>query len=127
MLNVNAAYLAVFAICFAGTVHAEGDAAAGEKVFRKCKACHMVGDDAKNRVGPVLTGIIDEPIASNPDFKYSEVFLEKKDEGYVWTVEELDLYLEKPRDHIKGNKMAFVGLKKPEDRADVIAYLATFE
>ena len=127
MLNVKAACVAICALSFAGAAQAEGDPAAGEKVFNKCKACHMMGDGAKNRVGPVLTGIIDEPIASTADFKYSDAFLAKKDEGYVWTVEELNLYLEKPRDHIKGNKMAFAGLKKPEDRADVIAYLATFE
>ncbi len=105
----------------------DGDAAAGEKVFNKCKACHMVGDGAKNRVGPTLTGIIGEPIAANPDFKYSDAFLAKKDEGWVWTPEVLSEYLEDPRGHIEGTKMSFAGLKKPEERADVIAYLQTFE
>ena len=107
----------------ATTALADGDVAAGEKVFRKCKACHAVGDGAKNKVGPHLNGIVDNEIASVEGFKYSAVFLEKKGEGFVWTVEELHAYLEKPRKYMPGNKMSFAGLKKEKDRADVIAYL----
>ena len=105
----------------------EGDPAAGEKVFNRCKACHQVGADAKNRVGPVLTGVVGREIASIADFKYSDAMLEKKAEGFVWTEENLAAYLENPKDYIPGNKMAFVGLKKPEERADVIAYLMSVE
>ena len=111
----------------AGPVLAEGDPAKGKKVFRKCKACHTVGDKAKNKIGPMLNGIIDNEIASVEGFKYSKAFLAKKEEGFVWTVEVLDTYLAKPRKLIKGSKMSFAGLRKEKDRANVIAYLQTFE
>ena len=68
---------------------AEGDPAAGEKVFNKCKACHMVGEGAKNRVGPVLNGVVGGPVAAVADFAYSDVFREKAAAGAVWTEEEL--------------------------------------
>ena len=101
--------------------------AAGEKVFKKCKACHSVGDKAKNKVGPMLNGIVGNEIASVDGFKYSKAFMAKKDEGLVWTAEVLDAYLTKPKKYIKGTKMSFPGLKKETQRADVIAYLSTFE
>lgn len=104
-----------------------GDAEAGEKVFRKCKACHAVGDGAKNKVGPVLTGIVGSPVAANEDFKYSDVLSEMGSDGKTWAPEELAAFLEKPRDYAKGTKMAFAGLRKEDDRTNVIAYLATFE
>ena len=106
---------------------AEGDPAKGKKVFRKCKACHTVGEKAKNKIGPILNGIIDREIASLEGFKYSKAFLAKKEEGFVWTVEALDTYLTKPKKLIKGSKMSFIGLRKPADRENVIAYLRTFE
>lgn len=105
----------------------DGDAEAGEKVYRKCMACHAVGDGAKNKVGPQLNGVVGAPIASNEDFKYSKVLAEMGAEGKEWTPEELDAFLEKPREYAKGTKMSFAGLRKEEDRKDVIAYLATFE
>lgn len=103
------------------------DAAKGEKVFAKCKACHRIGPEAKNAVGPELNGIVGRVTATAPDFKYSEAMLAKGAEGHVWTPEELTLYLADPKGTIPGNKMVFVGLKKPEDIADVIAYLETFK
>ncbi|KHQ51577.1 c-type cytochrome [Mameliella alba] len=103
-----------------------GDAEAGEKVFRKCKACHQVGPDAKNRVGPILNGIVGRTPASVEGFDYSDVLQGLADEGKTWTPEELAAFLEKPRDYAKGTKMAFAGLRKEDDRNDVIAYLATF-
>jgi cytochrome c len=128
MMRKIAAAMAVLAVTgFAGSALAGGDAAAGEKVFRKCKACHAVGDGAKNKVGPLLNGIVDNEIASVEDFKYSKAFLAKKDEGLVWTEEVLDAYLTKPKKYIEGTKMTFRGLKKEGDRANVIAYLMTFE
>jgi cytochrome c len=105
---------------------AQGDAEAGEKVFARCKARHQVGPDAKNRVGPVLNGIVGREIASALDFKYSDAFLAKKEEGFTWTEETIASYLEDPKGFIAGNKMAFAGLRKPEDVTNVIAYLATF-
>ncbi|WP_424982814.1 c-type cytochrome [Maritalea sp. S77] len=104
---------------------ADGDADKGENVFKKCKACHMVGDGAKNRVGPALNNIFGA-VAGTQDFKYSKAMIAKGEEGLVWTVETLDPYLEKPRAYIKGTKMSFAGLKKEKDREDVIAYLMQF-
>ena len=111
-----------------GAALADGDAAKGEKVFKKCKACHQIGENAKNKVGPVLNGVIGRKIATVEDFKYSKAFLEKAEAepDFVWTEEAIDEYLTKPKDFIKKNKMAFAGLKKEDDRANVIAYLKTF-
>lgn len=105
----------------------EGDVEAGEKVFRKCQACHMVGPDAKTRVGPVLNGIVGRDAATYEGFKYSDAMQKAAADGLVWTPEELGAFLEKPKDYIKGTKMTFAGLRKEEERRDVIAYLATFE
>lgn len=105
---------------------AEGDAAEGEKVFKKCAACHAVGEDAKNKVGPQLNAVIGRTAGSLDGFKYSKAMIEAGEGGVVWDDETLHAYLEKPRDFIKGNRMSFAGLKKEEDRADVIAYLKTF-
>lgn len=99
-------------------------AGAGEKVFKKCKACHQIGPGAKNRTGPALNGIIGAPLASVEGFKkYSKVFKAKAEEGAVWDVASLDAFLENPKKWAKGTKMAFRGLTKEEDRAAVIAYL----
>lgn len=120
-------FLAVACLTLAPTLSfAEGDAAAGEKVFRKCKACHAVGDGAQNKVGPELNGIVGQQMAAVPDFKYSDVLVEMGAEGKTWTPEELDVFLTKPRDYAKGTKMSFAGLRKEDDRQDVIAYLTTF-
>ncbi len=118
--------LAALAIGVAGSALAEADAANGEKVFKKCKACHAVGDGAKNKVGPMLNGVAGAEIASVDGFKYSKAFLARKDEGLVWTDEELGAFLAAPKKHTKGTKMSFAGVKKPEDRADVIAYIKGF-
>ena len=123
---IAAAGIVIFAA--SGAAFAEGDAAKGEKVFKKCKACHQVGEDAKNRVGPVLNGVVGRHIATVEDFKYSKAFLAKAEAepDFVWDEAAIDTYLTKPRDFIPKNKMAFAGLKKEQDRADVIAYLKTF-
>lgn len=105
---------------------AEGDAAAGEKVFNKCKACHAVGDGAKNKVGPVLNGIVGTAAAQNPDFKYSDAMAEKAAEGLVWDDATLAAYLKKPKDVVPGTKMSFAGLRKDADVENVIAYLHQF-
>ncbi len=128
MIKKIAAALTALALTgMAGAALAAGDAAAGEKVFRKCKACHQVGDGAKNRIGPMLNGIVGNEIASVEGFKYSKAFLAKKEEGLVWTEEVLDTYLTKPKKFIPGTKMTFAGFRKEADRANVIAYLMTFE
>ena len=120
--------LAVATLGFGTSAFASEDmVAAGEKVFKKCKACHAVGEGAKNKVGPMLNGIVDNEIASVDGFKYSKAFLAKKAEGLVWTVDVLDSYLTKPKKFIPGTKMSYAGLKKEGDRENIIAYLMTFE
>ncbi|GAB2207165.1 cytochrome c family protein [Roseibium sp. ROS1] len=101
---------------------AEGDPAKGEKVFKKCAACHAVGPEAKNKVGPELNGIVGRAWGAVDGYKYSANLLELSD-GKVWDEETLDVYLTKPKDLIPKGKMAFAGLKKEDDRANVIAYL----
>jgi cytochrome c len=98
---------------------AEGDAAAGEKVFRKCKACHVV-DSEKNRLGPHLVGIFGRAAGSLDGFKYSKAMAES---GITWDETTLDAYLADPKGYIPKNRMAFPGLKKEADRANIIAYL----
>jgi cytochrome c len=98
---------------------AQGDAEKGEKVFNKCKACHVV-DEPKNRVGPHLVGIFGRPAGSVEDFKYSDAM---KESGVTWNEETIAAYLADPRGYIKGNRMAFAGLKNEEEIADLIAYL----
>jgi len=121
--------LAVMLALPAGVVlagsHVPGDPAAGEKVFRKCMACHAVGEDAKTKVGPVLNGVVGRDVAANADFAYSEAMVEWGADKQ-WTPEILSTYLENPRGTVKGTKMAFAGLRKEDERQDVIAYLATF-
>lgn len=103
-----------------------GDAVKGEKVFRKCKACHAVGEGAENKTGPVLNGVVGRAIAAGTDFDYSGALKELAAADGTWTPEELAAFLAKPREFAKGTKMSFAGLRKEQERADVIAYLATF-
>ncbi len=95
----------------------------GEKVFKRCAACHAVGEGAENKVGPHLNGLIGRTAGTLPDFKYSEAMVEYGAAGNVWTEETLFTYLENPRTTVKGTKMAFAGLKDEADRQAVIAYI----
>ena len=117
---------AVVVLLASGPALAEGDAAAGEKVFRKCQACHAVGDGAKNKSGPLLNGILGAAAGAVEGFKYSGALLAKAEEGLVWDEASLDAFLEKPKGFIPKTKMGFAGLRSADDRADVIAYLAQF-
>ena len=101
--------------------------AAGGAVFRKCKACHQVGEGAKNRVGPELNGVIGRTAGSVDDFHYSDAMEKKGEAGLVWNAETLDAFLADPRSYVPGTKMTFAGLKSPEDRAAVATYLSQFD
>lgn len=104
---------------------AEGDAVAGEKVFKKCAACHVVDSDDK-KVGPSLKEVIGRTAGTHADFKYSKPMIDAGAGGLVWNDETLAGYLADPKGYMKGNKMSFAGLKKEEDIANVIAYLKQF-
>lgn len=123
---LRTALFAALAAGFAFAAQADGDVEKGEKVFKKCAACHAVGDGAKNKIGPQLNGIIGRPAAAVEGFKYSEPMKAKAAEGLVWTSEVLHEYLKKPSDMVKGTSMSFAGLRKDDERDDVIAYLAQF-
>ncbi|WP_269585896.1 c-type cytochrome [Roseibium sp. Sym1] len=103
-----------------------GDAAKGERVFKKCAACHAVGDGAKNKVGPQLNEVFGRTAGSIDGYKYSKAMTAAGEEGLVWDEATMATYLAKPRDMVKGTRMAFAGLRKQEDLDNVIAYLATF-
>ena len=97
-----------------------GDLTHGEKVFKKCSACHMIASDGKNMIGPNLWEVIGRTAGSVSDYKYSKAMVAY---GKAWTFEEMNAYLIKPQAYIKGTKMAFAGLRKEKDRASVILYM----
>ena len=99
---------------------AMGDIAAGEKVFKKCAACHSIIKGGKNNIGPALWNVVGRKTGAVTDYKYSKALASFNKE---WTFEELNGYLIKPAKWIKGTKMAFAGLRKEKDRASVIKYL----
>jgi len=102
---------------------AEGDPAKGKKVFRKCKACHDAQKE-KNKVGPHLVGIFGRDAGMVEGFKYSDAMM---DSGITWDETTLMEYIADPKAYVPGNKMAFVGLKKEQQRMDVTAYLMSLQ
>ncbi|MDC0901535.1 cytochrome c family protein [Candidatus Pelagibacter sp.] len=99
---------------------AMGDVALGEKIFKKCAACHSIVKGGKNNIGPALYNVVGRKTGAVTDYKYSKALASFDKE---WTFEELNGYLIKPAKWIKGTKMAFAGLRKEKDRASVIKYL----
>ncbi len=99
------------------------DAAAGQKVFSQCRACHIIDNNGKNGVGPNLHGVVGRKTASIENFKYSGPMKAKGDEGWTWTEERLDTYLENPRGVVQGTSMSYPGVKNEQQRKDLIAYL----
>ncbi len=106
------------AIAFADEGHG-GNAAAGEKVFRKCKACHSL-DAGKNKIGPTLHGVFGRTAGTVDGYKYSKAMTAS---DVVWSDETMDAFVQKPKEFMKGTKMAFAGIRKKDDRKDLIAYL----
>jgi cytochrome c len=103
-----------------------GDRERGQKLFAQCVGCHQVGAQAQNRIGPHLNGIFGRRAAANDGFDYSEGILRAASDGLIWDLRRLDAYLENPKALVSGTRMNFAGLKKPKDRADVLAYLRDF-
>lgn len=107
-----------------GELLASADLAAGEKLTKRCTACHAFEKGGANKVGPYLYGVVERDIASAAGFGYSGSMTDYS-AGKKWTYEELDGFLTKPGDWVKGTAMGFAGLKKAEDRANIIAYIRT--
>ncbi len=122
MRNVSLVSLSL--VLLAGSALAEGDVVKGEKSAKKCIACHSLTAPA-NKTGPHLLGIVGRAIGSVEGYKYSAAFAAFGPANGVWDEAKLDQYLTDPKGFIKGNKMALPPLKKPEERADIIAYLKT--
>jgi cytochrome c len=99
---------------------AMGDVVSGEKIFKKCAACHSIVKDGKNKIGPALYNVVGRQVGGVNDYKYSKALVEYKK---AWTFEELNGFLLKPSKWIKGTKMAYAGLRKEKDRASIIKYL----
>lgn len=119
--------VSLIAVAMAATpVLAEGDVDAGATVFKKCLACHAVGEGAKNKVGPQLNDLFGRVAGTAPDYKYSKAMIEAGAGGLIWTEETLKPYLHKPKEVVPGTKMTFAGLPNEEDEANLIAYLLTF-
>jgi cytochrome c len=110
---------AVLATAFAGAASAQ-DVAAGEKTFNVCRACHEIGDGAKNLVGPVLNGVVGRKSGSYPGYAYSDA---NKNSGITWDEATLMEYLKNPRAKVPGTKMLFPGFKRDDDIVNVIAFL----
>ena len=101
-------------------IMALGDLTHGEKVFKKCSACHIVAKGGKNLIGPALYGVVGRPVAAVEGYAYSKAL---KAHEKNWSFTELNAFLLKPKSYIKGTKMSYAGLRKDKDRASVILYL----
>jgi cytochrome c len=110
-----------------GPLLAKADVAAGKATFKQCQTCHTDEKGGPNRIGPNLWGVVDRKKATEPGFSYSEAMKKFAADSKpdVWTFEEINKFISNPREHVPGTKMTFVGLKKPTDRANVLAYLRT--
>lgn len=100
------------------------DAAAGEKVFAQCRACHQVGETAKNLVGPALNGVIGQKAGTHEGYSYSAAM---KDSGLTWNEATFSEYIQNPRAKVAGTKMIYAGLKDEKRIADLLAYLKQFD
>jgi len=114
---------AVAVLCVAALPAMAADPAAGEKAFAVCKACHKVGEGAKNGVGPTLNGVVGRAAGAVEGYKYSDAM---KNSGLTWDEASLAEYLKNPKAKIEGNKMMFPGVKDDTKLADIIAFLGQF-
>ena len=119
----RSAIIALALACAVSSPALAQDVAAGEKQFIVCRACHQIGPNAKNAVGPVLNGIVGRKAGTYPGYNYSE---SNKNSGLTWNEDTLRKYLANPQGVVKGTKMIFAGIKDPEKVNDVIAYLKQF-
>jgi cytochrome c len=120
MIKLLVAALSVCAASFVVPAHAAGDAAAGQTLFAQCSACHAVGANAQNGIGPVLNGVVGRTAGTYPGYRYSSAM---RKSGLVWDEAVLTQYLRGPDKLVPGTKMAFPGIASDKDLADVVAYL----
>jgi cytochrome c len=97
-----------------------GDVASGEKIFKKCAACHSINKGGKNKIGPALYNVVGRTVGGLDGYKYSKALTSY---GKEWTFGELNGFLQKPASYMKGTKMSYAGLRKEKDRASIIKYL----
>ena len=116
-------FFALLAVAGAGEVRAQ-DAAAGEKVFGVCKACHQIGETAKNNVGPALNGLIGRKAGSVAGYSYTAA---NKDSGITWDEATFREYIKNPKAKIPGTKMIYAGLKDEQKTSDLVAFLKKFD
>ena len=116
----------LMAAMLATAAYAAGDATKGQQVFKQCALCHT-NEAGKNKVGPSLFDVIGRKAGTAPGYSYSSSMKEFGESGHTWTPEQLDTYLQDPRKVVTGTKMIFPGLKKEDDRQNVIAYLETLK
>jgi cytochrome c len=121
--NLQIYVFAAFVLAGSAGAASAQDAALGEKVFLKCKACHQIGENAKNAVGPVLNGVVGRKAGTYPGYSYTDA---NKNSGLTWDEATLKEYLKNPRAKVPGTKMIFPGLTKESDIDNVIAYLKQF-
>ena len=112
--------LLLCAVMFAAPAYADGDAAAGQKIYAQCRACHSL-EAGKNGLGPSLKGVVGRKAASVESFKTYSPAMQKS--GVTWTEDNIKKYLADPKGFVPGNRMVYAGLKKPEDVENVIAYI----
>ncbi|WP_018183399.1 c-type cytochrome [Kaistia granuli] len=121
---ISRGFVVILALLAApAAAHADGDAAAGQKVFLKCKACHQIGENAKNAVGPELNGLFGRHSGSVEGYKYSDA---NKNSGIVWDETVFREYIRNPKAKVPGTKMSFPGLKDDKDIDNIVAYLKQF-
>jgi cytochrome c len=118
------AFVVPLALVFGATVANAQDAANGEKVFAQCRACHQIGPNAKNAVGPVLNGVIGRKAGTVEGYNYSSA---NKNSGLTWDEATFTEYIKDPKAKVPGTKMAYAGLKDEKRIADLIAYLKQFD
>lgn len=123
MARFTPALAALLVLSAAPAFAADGDAAAGKKVFNQCRACHTINEGGRSGVGPNLHGIVGRVAGSIDGFRYSKAMQEKHAEGYQWTEEHLRAYIQDPKGTIPGNAMAFAGIKKEDQLNNLLAYL----
>ncbi|MDX2158782.1 MAG: cytochrome c family protein [Hyphomicrobiaceae bacterium] len=122
--SAHALSIAIVAVAFGAPAASAQDVANGEDVFKKCRACHQIGEGAKNAVGPVLNGLFGRKSGTIEGFTYSEA---NKSSGVTWDEATFAKYIQDPRAAMPGNKMAFAGIKDAEDIKDLTAFLKQFD